>query len=770
MDISFIKYYKWTISPFFVKIVLLVGGRLKTFIKGKYKKSIYESGNGYIIGLFKLHETDNEVMQEYLNKTITFTGNFHELIIDDDYIFYGEEIEHPKYGLQFNVLEYERLKPSDKIGIIEFLSSDLFPGIGEKLAEKIVDVLGENTLDLILEKKENLMLVPKLSQNKANLIYDNLTKYEASHKTIVYLNDLGFTMQDALKIYNKYKENTINNIECNIFNVIDDIDDISFLRIDEIRKRLNVSDDDTNRIKACIIYIMKTETYTNGDTYFLSNELLVKVIKYLKFNIPLEEFNIYLEELQIETKIIVEDNKYYLTEIYDAEITILNRINELKAISKSTYKKIDSYIEELEKVNNIVYNDKQKEAIIKALENNLLIITGGPGTGKTTIIKAIVYLYQKLYKLNNDELEKNLALLAPTGRASKRMSESTLMPATTIHRFLKWNKENNEFGINEYNKDNSKLIIIDEVSMIDINLLSSLFKGLTRNIKVVFVGDFNQLPSVGPGQLLKDFIESKQIETIYLDLLYRQSSDSYITTLAHEIKNGLISDNYLNSYNDYKFLECSSNSIIPNLKKLCTQIVEKGYDYKRLQIMAPMYAGINGIDNLNNVLQNIFNPKDDNKKELIVGDVIFRENDKILQLKNMPDENVFNGDIGVIVRIIPSSISESKKNEIYVDYDGNLVKYLPNDFNKIKHGFVISIHKSQGSEFEMVIMPLCKEYKRMLYKKLIYTGITRAKRKLILLGESDAFIYAVNNDNEYIRKTNLFNKLINNKNDFEKIG
>ena len=388
-----------------------------------------------------------------------------------------------------------------------------------------------------------------------------------------------------------------------------------------------------------------------------------------------------------------------------------------------------------------------------------MIITGGPGTGKTTIIKAITELYQKLNKLDYDGLVRELALLAPTGRASKRMSESTMLPSSTIHRFLKWNKDTNEFMINETNKASSKLVIIDEVSMIDINLFDSLLKGLTNDIKLILVGDYNQLPSVGPGQVLKDLIESEVIDTVHLDHLYRQDENSYITSLAHEIKEGELSENFRETKSDYTFLECSSSSIKKNLKNLCKQIIEKGYDYKSVQLLAPMYKGENGIDLLNKELQDVFNPKDENKREITSGDVIFRENDKILQLVNMPDDNVYNGDIGTIKYIKYGNTSKTGKNEIYVDFDGNVVKYTSKDFIKIKHGFIISIHKSQGSEFEVVVMPICNAYRRMLYRKLIYTGITRAKKKLILIGETSAFLESVYNNNEYIRNSKLLEKL-----------
>ena len=722
-----------------------------TYIKGNYRKSIFTSDKGYVIGLFKIKETDNEELKMYINKIITFTGYFHELNLDDMYIFKGDVVEHPKYGLQFNVVEYERLKPADEDGLVAFLSSDLFKGIGEKLAKSIVDTLGKNVLDEILKDESCLLLVPKMTSKKAHTIYETLMRYEESHQIIVYLTELGFNMKDALDIYNTYKSETIIHIEHNPYCLTDFI---SFLKVDEIALKLNIDAFDERRIKACIIYMMKKLLFTNSDTYLEYDEILESVFNYLKIDLNIDDFDLYLEELINENKIILLDNKYYLKEMYDSEINIINTIKYLenKKIDKLF---LDNRIEELERVNNIKYNDKQKEAIKKSLENNITIITGGPGTGKTTIIKAICELYQNIFQLSYEELTNRIALLAPTGRASKRMSESTKLPASTIHRFLKWNKETNEFLVNEYNKNDHHLIIVDEVSMIDLNLLDSLFKGLTKNIKLVLVGDHHQLPSVGPGNILKDLIESDLIDTIYLDTLYRTDENSYITTLAHEIKDNNLSDSFLETKGDYTFLKC--HSIKDNLKNLCLQLIAKGYDYKRVQIMAPMYAGVNGIDNLNKELQNIFNPKT-NQNEIKYGDVIFRENDKILQLVNLPEENIYNGDIGIIKNIVKIE----NKTFIYIDFDGNLVKYETKDLNKITHGFVISIHKSQGSEFEVVIMLISNSYKRMLYKKLIYTGITRAKRKLILVGDPDAFLYAVNNNSEKNRKTNLLEQLKNN--------
>lgn len=729
---------------------------MEKYITGIYKKSIFQSEKGYVIGIFKVKDTNDEEMSIYINKTITFTGYFTDLKNDDNYKLKGNLIEHPKYGFQYEVTEYERLKPNDIEGIVQFLSSDLFKGIGEKIARNIVDILGKDCLDNILEDKTCLLLVPKLTTKKRETIYNTLYTYEESHNTILYLTELGFTMQESLEIYNCYKKNTINIVKTNIYKILDKLDTISFLKIDQIALNMDENIDNVNRIKYCIIHNIKTETYKNGDTYLTFDEIYKLTTNYLKEEIDINLFNSYLIELTNEYKIVTDYEKYYLREIFSNELEIIKKVQILNKLKEKPKKNIQNYIENLEKSIGIEYNDKQKEAIIKSLSENITIITGGPGTGKTTIVKAIVNIYKDINKIYKDkDAVEEIALLAPTGRASKRLTESTNLPSSTIHRFLKWNKETNEFAINEFEKAKHKLIIIDEVSMIDINLLGCLFKGLTDNIKLVLVGDENQLPSVGPGQVLKDLINSNTIETIKLELLYRQKDDSYINILAEEIRTNNLSENFTDTKSDYTFLECKSESIKANLFNLAQTIVSKGYNYKKVQVMAPMYAGITGIDSLNKTLQEVFNPSDKSKKQIEYGDVIFRENDKILQLVNMPDENVYNGDIGVIKEIITASKSSSGKNEIYVDYDGNIIKYLPKDLNKIRHGFIISIHKSQGSEFDIVILPISKSYKRMLYKKLIYTAITRAKRKLIILGDKEAFIYSVNNKSEQTRKTTL---------------
>ena len=347
----------------------------------------------------------------------------------------------------------------------------------------------------------------------------------------------------------------------------------------------------------------------------------------------------------------------------------------------------------------------------------------------------------------------NIFLGAPTGRAAKRMSEATLMPSSTIHRFLKWQKETNKFQINEYNRSKAEIVIIDEASMIDTLLMANLLKGLSSKCKIIIVGDDNQLPSVGPGQVLHDLIDSEMLEVARLNELYRQGNNSNIITLAYDIRNSYINRDVFNVEDNLTFIECSDSEVLNNIYEICNTY--KDLNYKSFQILAPMYKGITGIDIINTTAQNIFNPKDNSLKENRVGDVIFRENDKVIQLTNMPDDNVYNGDIGLIDRIVGGS-----KKEVYIDFDGNVVKYTPANFNNFRLAYAISIHKAQGSEFDVVVIPIVKGYNKMLYQKLIYTAVTRAKKKLYLVGDFKALEMAASNRREDERRTTIKTYLI----------
>ena len=716
------------------------------YIKGLYIQDIYNnSENGYTVGLLRVKESD---IEEEINKVVTFTGIFDELKYKATYKMVGNFVNHSKYGIQFQVESYELILPTDEEEIIEFLSSDLFP-IGEKTAEKIVSRLGKDTINIILNNPHALDGIPRLPQAKINKINEILQDYQMTSHIVIELNKLGFNTKNSISILKKYNNNTMNIIENNIYDILDDID-ISFDELDKIARNNNYSLNDERRLLALTIHVMNNLTFGSGDTYLYFDELYSCMQKNTD-NIDEDTFEYILLKLSKLNKIKIIKNRYYLTEFYDAETYIVDRLAALNDKERRKLPKLEEKIKELESSSKITYDDSQKAAITKSLNNNLTIITGGPGTGKTTIIKCIVKLLTDIIGINREKL----ALLAPTGRAAKKLMDTTGMPAYTIHKYLKWDKESNSFEVDEYFPNKEEYIIVDEASMIDTILMSSLLKGTLLNAKYIFVGDYYQLPSVSQGQVLKDLIDSNTLDVVKLNTLYRRTEDSYITTLAYEIKNKEINENFLSKYDDYNFIACQSEEILPVVEDIVKKALEKGYTEKDIQVLAPIYKTTNGIDSLNKMLQKIINPKSPKKNEITSGDIIYREGDKILQLVNDSDNSISNGDIGYIESITPSSKSKSKKNELIINFDGTRVTYTPKDFINIMHGYAISVHKSQGGEFKMVIIPFSPSFKRMLYNKLVYTAVTRAKQSLILVGDPQSFIYGIKNNYVEMRKTTI---------------
>ncbi len=721
------------------------------YIKGKIRQTIFKSENGFFVGTFKVKETDEEELKEFLNKTITITGTFVDLNTEDTYILYGEYQKHERYGYQYQVYKSEKEIPNGTEAIIEFLSSPLIKGCGEKTAMKIVETFKEESLNKIKENMANLYLVPGMTEKKANKIYASILAYSSSDDLILELKNLGFSVNEATKIINRFKDKTKTYLNENLYFFQEIID---FNKIDEIFKT-NHDSDNPIRIKACLIECMKRLSDTTGDIYYYIEEIHTSLKNWFQIFLDMEELQSYIEELESKFEIIQKEQKIYLEENYEMEHKIADHLYHIAAMPKKTHKKLDEKLEHLEESSSVHYNLEQKKAIKKALQERITIISGGPGTGKTTIVNAIVKLFIQLYHLTPIETYTSIALLAPTGRASKKLSMSTNLPAMTIHRYLKWNKDTNEFLINRHNKNQHRLIIVDEVSMIDTFLLYNLLEGIESNIQIVFVGDTFQLPSVGAGLILNDLVESNLFSYCPLNKIYRQSENSYIPYLAKEIKEQKLNENFMDKTDDYNFFPCQSKIIKETIYQICEKSMEKGLKVDDIQILAPMYKGENGIDNLNIILQALFNPKTEDSKEIKVGDYTYRTNDKVLQLVNNPDCNVYNGDIGYIKKIEETKQKGRKKEQITIDFDGNYVVYTKEDLFAIKHAYAMTIHKSQGSEFPHVILPISKNYYKMLYNKLIYTGVSRAKKSLMIVGEPIAFLEGVKNDYSNHRKTTL---------------
>ena len=725
------------------------------YIKGKIRNIIYHNkDNGYVVAVFRVKETSDAKMEEYVGKTVTITGTFLDINEEETFVLYGTPTRHERFGFQYQVSSYEKEKISSEDALVEFLSSSLVKGCGEKSAKKIVEILGMDAIDKIKNDEHALDEIPGLTDAKKASIRSSLLEYSDADDSLLKLKELGFSIPEATRIYKKYGASTKYIIEANLY-VLTEIMD--FNKIDVIYKAHH-EELDTVRLKACLLEAMRRLSNNNGDTYYKIDEIKDALKK--EFDLILDEitFEEIIYSLEEENKIVVEQEMYYLTEYYDAERDITDNLYQLNASNTAPFWEFDKELSRLEEENKVHYNEDQRNAIKKALENKITIISGGPGTGKTTIINAIVKLYIKMHDFSPMEVLANIALLAPTGRASKKMSSSTGLPAMTIHRFLKWNKDTGNFGVNEYHKAQENLIIVDEMSMIDVTLFDALLKGIKSNVQLIMVGDVHQLPSVGPGLILNDLIESDLFTFCPLEKIYRQSENSYIPYLALEIKNKDLSDDFLSQKDDYNFLSVDGKYIKDMIKKICMMSKAKGLNEEDIQILAPMYKGENGIDNLNVILQELFNPKSPKKEEIRYGEVVYRENDKVLQLQNNPDSNVFNGDIGYIRKIIPKT--SKNKDMIIIDFEGVKVEYTREDLSQIKHAYAITIHKSQGSEFSHVILPVSRNYYKMLYNKLIYTGVSRAKKSLVIIGEAQSFMMAVKNDYASSRKTMLKEKLV----------
>ncbi|MST88078.1 ATP-dependent RecD-like DNA helicase [Sharpea azabuensis] len=705
----------------------------------------YNEESKFIVATFEA----NEEMTPF-----TITGNMSYVESDERYRIEGEFIHHPRYGKQFQLKSYEVLLADDRERIIRYLSSSLFKGIGEKQATAIVDALGEDALKMIKEDASCLVGIKGMNKQKIDTIKQVIDNQSYDQQVLSFFMGHGISTRNLGLIQGFYKEKTLDVLQNNPYQLIDDIDGVGFKSADTLAKKLNFADDHPYRLKAAVAYALTERCFQTGSSYAYLDEIKKAAHRFVP-QLTSEHFDEYLKDLLDDHKIIKEDERYYPYDLYDSEITISSLFRKFSELPLATLDeaRLEEQIHEVEKQLDITYDSTQKEAITTFMRSPATILTGGPGTGKTTIVKAILRIFKSFYP--DDQID----LVAPTGRAAKRLSELTGLETATIHRLLKWDMHTNTFGMNSANPLSTRLLVIDEFSMVDSVLFAKLLEASGHVNKILLIGDDQQLPSVSPGNVLADMIKSHLVPVIELNKIYRQEEGSGIVTLAHALRNDVYDETIFRQYHDIHFISIPNYEVVGEVLDIVKSYIDDGYEDKDIQVLSPMYQGVAGVDALNEALQSLLNPPSPLKDELKVGARIFRVGDKILQLKNRPDDEVFNGDIGTLVEIIKKTPAHPS-NTIVCDFDGVQVEYIDGDFGVITHAYCMTVHKSQGNEFPVVIMPVLSDFGIMNRKNLLYTGLSRAKSALYLLGATQVFKAAINRkENLAARRTTLTQRM-----------
>ena len=713
-------------------------------ITGKIGTVIFRNeSNAFTVAKFRLYELNE--------KDITITGYFPALTKDVLYTLTGEYKEHPRFGMQFAVVSARRVLPSDAQSVVAYLSSPLFPGIGRKYAQSIVDVLGDQALYVLKEDINQLDLVSNTTPKKKQSIREGLVIPGDQEEAIRFFTTHGLGIRNIMRLDRVYGNKVLEMIRENPYRLVDEVDGIGFKTADKLGLSMGISMDDPRRIKAATTSATMEECMRSGDSY-VNESRLIDVLNRQLYGIDFDP-EAMIDQCVEDGKLIREENRIYHPSQYESERFISHYFDTfpLSTLDPIDPMLLDEGLSVLQKTKGITYDESQITGIKTFFDEDCTILTGGPGTGKTTVVGAMIALFRFLYP------HASIACCAPTGRAAKRMSELTGADSYTIHSLLRWDLESNTFGKNESEPLSIDMIIIDEFSMVDPWLFAQLLKAGGQFKKMLIVGDCDQLPPVSPGSTLRDLIASSRFPVIALSHIYRQKEGSDVIELAHRIRQGLSDAGDFTK--DIRWIPCDVHDVKNVVLMLVNDALGKGYTVNDVQILAPKYSGVAGIDGLNHAMQKMVNPPDSVKRELKVGYVTFREGDKILQLKNQPNDDVYNGDIGILVEIVYANEDELKQNRMIVDFEGRIVEYTSETFIHITLAYCVSVHKSQGSEYPIVLLPVVFEYGIMLTRRLLYTAVTRAAKALILIGEPGAFDRGIATQDKQPRDTTLTQRL-----------
>lgn len=716
--------------------------------------------NGYTVAVVSRGKEKTVVVGKFLSvkagQSVRLEGNF---------------VMNKKYGEQFSVESAEIVEPTTAEGIEKYLSSGLIPGVGPVTAKSMVEKFGDQTLEVIEFSPEKLSKVRGISNHKAEVIAENFTNLKKMQRSLMFLQKYEISINMALKIYAAYGDKTVDLMQENPYKLVEDVDGIGFLTADRIAYSMGIEKESIFRVRAAVLHCLNEGCEKSGNTFLPAHDLLSQVAKLLGYSTDeiSEKFENVIDTLIFDKLIIkIYNDKiqgYELQKYYNTELGIAKKLAMLSTCQNKDEFDLQDEISLFETFNNIKFHDEQKRAIEMSVKNPVSIITGGPGTGKTTIIKCVMSTLK--------QMGKTIALVAPTGRAAKRLSESTGVEAKTIHRLLELEFVGRKvnFKYNEHEPLPYGVVIVDEVSMVDCLLMHSLLKALPRDCKLILVGDKDQLPSVGAGNVLKDILQSETVPTTYLTKIFRQDENSLIVSNAHLINAGEMPE-LDNSKDDFFFESKTDTEDIKN--SIITLVTERlpihfNIDTTKIQVIAPLKAGICGTINLNRELQDKLNPPSLGKHEITIGQTTLRRGDKIMQTVNNYDIEwtrkngvlqetglgVFNGDIGYI-----HDIDRDTSEAIIWFEDGREAVYTRVELQDITLSYAITVHKSQGCEFDVVVMPMIAGSQMILTRNLFYTAVTRAKRAVVLVGEKKNMRRMIASTHTAKRNTMLKNLII----------